>query len=103
MKFAAQSDKISGMPRKRSPYNIAVGKRLENLRLAKGYKTIREFANYIKVGEDTYRAWEKGDNLIPPPVVDALQQRFKIDHNWIYKGDPGGIPVKLAEELKLVA
>ncbi len=89
------------MPRKRSPYNVAVGKRLEKLRHAKGYKTIRSFANHIRVAEDTYRAWEKGDNLIPPPVVDALEKLFRVDHNWIYKGDPGGIPVKLAEELRL--
>ncbi len=96
-------DKLSDMPRKRAPYNVAVGKRLEKLRLAKGYKTIREFANFIKVGEDTYRAWEKGDNLIPPPVVDVLEKQFKIDHNWVYKGDPGGIPTKLSEDIKKIA
>lgn len=98
------SDRISAMPKKPTAYNEAIGKRLEQLRVAKGFDTIRAFAKSINVHEDTYRAWERGDNRIPANVVSVLCKRYKgLTHDWIYDGDEGGIPGRLLEELKRAA
>lgn len=91
------------MPKKRTAFNIAVGKRLESLRLAKGFKKIRAWANYVRVHEDTWRAWEKGDNGLPAEIAKDLEERFGATTGWLYNGNEKTLTVQLADEIKSVS
>ena len=98
------SDKMLAMPKKRNPFNVAVGKRLQALRIRIAAKSkVREFAQFLGINEDTYRAWEKGDNCLPPHVADDLCARFDVTTDYFYRGDPGGLPVRVHEKLRGVA
>lgn len=87
------------MPKKRDPFRQATGKRLEVLRRAKDFDTIRGFAKELDIEEDRYTTWEKGKALIPPQVVENLRQRYGITSDWLYYGDGSGLPHRLYTEL----
>lgn len=88
------------MPKKPDPFRAAVGKRLELLRVAKGFDTIRGFAKEIGIEEDRYTTWEKGKALIPPQIALDLVARFGVTTDWLYSGDVSGLPQRLLSELK---
>ncbi len=87
------------MPKKRSEAERIYGKRLEAVRLALDYDKIRSFAEALDIHEDTYRAWERGDNMVPPSAITVLFELFGVDHNWIYLGDPSRLPYALASAM----
>lgn len=93
------SDKLSAMPKKRNPLNVAVGHRLMILRLVKKFGTIRAFAKEIDVHEDTYRAWETGDNKLPVERAIDLQQRFGPIFEWLYRNDIGRLSVEFHSQV----
>lgn len=97
------SDRLSDMPKKPTPFNKAVGKRLERLRKALGYETLRAFAKELDVDEDRYRSWEKGLNGLPPEMAIWLETRFGATVAWLYRDDPSGLRVGLFEKIKKVA
>lgn len=103
MTLAFASDRISDMPKKPTPFNKAVGKRLERLRRAEGHETLRAFAKVIGVDEDRYRSWEKGLNGLPPEMAINLETRFGATVAWLYRDDPSGLRVGLFERIKKVA
>lgn len=87
------------MPKKRSDSERIYGKRLEAVRLALGFDKIRSFAEALDIHEDTYRAWERGDNMVPPSAITVLFDLYGVDHNWIYLGDPSRLPYALASAM----
>lgn len=78
----------------------AVGKRLQQLRLAKDFDYIRHFAEAIGVNEARYDKWEKGRALVPPEVVLRLKAMYGITADWLYYGEESGLTVSLAAELR---
>jgi transcriptional regulator with XRE-family HTH domain len=91
------------MPKKKDAFREGVGKRLRTLRLARGFDTIRAFAQDLNVEEDRYDAWEKGKALIPPQVAADLRARFGVTSDWLYFGDTSGLSRVLYDDLKKVA
>lgn len=91
------------MSKKPNVFRQAAGKRLKALRIAKGFDTMRAFANDLGVEEDRYDTWEKGKALIPPQYIEALRQRYGITSDWLYFGDPSGLNVGLFQALKASA
>ncbi len=87
------------MRHKRDPMREDAGKRLQLLRIAKGFGTKRSFALSIGVEEDRYDKWEKGLALIPPIVVLILVQRFGITADWLYFGNGSALPVALHQAI----
>ena len=87
------------MPKQRSPADRIYGRRLEAVRLALGFEKIRSFAEALNIHEDTYRAWERGDNMVPPSAITILFDLYGVDHNWIYLGDPSRLPYDLASAM----
>jgi transcriptional regulator with XRE-family HTH domain len=75
------------------------GKRLRRTREALGYKTVRDFAEMTGDEENTVSAWERGQNGIPLHYVARIKKRFGVTADWIYFGDPAGLPHALAREL----
>lgn len=103
MNIHCLSDKLFDMPKKPTPFNKAVGKRLERLRKAEGHETMRSFAKVIGVDEDRYRSWEKGLNGLPPDMAIHLENRFGATIAWLYRDDPKDLRVGLFERIKKVA
>ena len=101
MTTAVFSDKMSEpMSKKHSPFNIEVGKRLKALRRTLEFKTLSAFARNLSVHEDTYRAWEIGDNCVPPEWAIVIANRCDVTTDWLYRGDHGALKHDLA--LKLI-
>jgi len=68
------------------------GLRLRAIRHALGYETIREFAVTTKVHEDALGTWENGKVWVPQYFVRKLKHRYGVTFDWIYDGDPSGLP-----------
>ena len=103
MNLEIASDRLFDMPKKQSSFNEAVGKRLERLRLALGFKTIRGFAEALGVDEARYRSWEKGLNGLPPEIAADLDIKFGATLSWLYRGQTHELRVGLFEKLKKAA
>lgn len=84
----------------RDPYRVAVGQRLREVRLALDYDTARGFAEILEVDEDRLGKWETGVNLLPPPYALKLRRRFAVTTDWLYAGDPTGLPARLYQRLE---
>lgn len=97
------ADKIPDMPKKPSKFNKAVGERITSLRKALGFEYIRHLAKEMDWGEDQVRAWERGDNCIPPVEAVKLNNRYGVPLDWIYVGDEAGLPIRLHQKLKALA
>lgn len=48
------------------------------------------------VGEDRYSKWENGINYMPVEYAKKLKKKYKITLEWLYDGDPSGLPHSLA-------
>lgn len=79
-----------------------VGRRLrltrETLRV-----TQREFANGAGIAKNTYGQYETGARLISPKRAIELSDRWGLTLDWIYRGDPGNLPYKLAAAINALA
>ena len=84
----------------RTPFNIGVGRRLRETRLVLDYDTTRSFAEALGIQEDRLGKWENGDVPIPPLYARQLKVRFAITTDWLYTGDPSGLPAGLYRALK---
>ena len=91
------------MPEKKRPeeWKRQVGQRLRAVRVAAGYKTAREFAQRIDVGESAYTNWERGERLIEPEDLRKVRDLTGVTSDYIYYGDPSGLPARLARALKV--
>lgn len=103
MLYGSPSDRISAMPRKPTDFNLAVGRRLKQLRKAEGHATIRAFARVLGVDEGRYRAWERGENGLPTPIADMLETRYGAAISWLYRGETRELRVSLFERIKSIA
>lgn len=87
------------MPKKPTPYTAECGIRLRRAREALGFEKIRHFATERGLNEDRYRAWERGDNEIPAWFILELRLVYGLTHDFIYAGDPSGLPIRLAQAM----
>jgi transcriptional regulator with XRE-family HTH domain len=76
-----------------------VGMRLEAVRLVCGTLKQQQFAESIGASKQQYNNWTKG---YPLPVAYAaeLVRQYKITLDWIYLGDPSGLPFERKEPLE---
>lgn len=95
-----ESENSSEMGKKRNLFTEASGKRVGALRLALGFDTLRGFARDLDVEEDRYTAWEKGKALLPPQILETIRARYGVTADWVYFGDPSGLPARLYDSLK---
>jgi transcriptional regulator with XRE-family HTH domain len=87
---------------------IAVGRRLEAIRLALGEMlridmTQDVMANQLGVTRSGYSWWERGGRLAPVPAMLRLEERFGIPLEWIYQGRLRSVPYDLARHLEKYA
>lgn len=77
----------------------AIARRLVATRLALGYDNQVEFCTALGVSP---QAWNNYERARAKPSLDvALQMcdRFNLTLDWIFRGDAGGLPHRLAELL----
>lgn len=79
-----------------------VGRRLrltrEALRL-----TQREFASRAGIATNTYGQYETGARLISPSRAIDLCNTYGLTMDWIYRGEPGDLPYRLAAAIKALS
>lgn len=79
-----------------------VGRRLrltrEALRL-----TQREFSTRAGIAVNTYGQYETGTRLISPARAIELCDQYGLTLDWIYRGEAGDLPYKLAAAVKALS
>lgn len=84
--------------------NEAIGKRLEITRLALGYR--KQTAIVAALGSNFSAAlwnnWERGRDRPSLDLANMLCRRFQLTLDWIYRGDRGGLPLRLIQEIETV-
>ena len=88
-------------PRQRRPqdYLVAVGRRLRVTRLALGATAV-EMCREIDAGPKAYSQWENGNRLFDVLAAVRLKERYGVTLDWIYGGDPAGLPARLAKQVR---
>ncbi len=81
---------------------IGVGRRLRLTRRALQMPQ-GEFAARGGIAANTYNQFEHGARLISPGKATALCEAYNLTLDWIYRGDPSGLPYKLATAIKALA
>ncbi|MBB4268186.1 helix-turn-helix domain-containing protein [Roseospira visakhapatnamensis] len=80
----------------------ACGQRLDAARAATGLND-KDFCDAIGVTQSRYANWKAGSHAVPPDIAARMKQRFGITTDWIYTGDPSGLPMSLAGKVHRAA
>ena len=87
-----------------------IGARLTNLRLAIGKsqgmnRAISQAALCRKTGikPSRWNQYEKGHREITKKALALLDEHYSVSFDWVLKGDVGGMPARLADQLPLAA
>jgi transcriptional regulator with XRE-family HTH domain len=76
-----------------------VGRRLLRTRTAMGL-TQNEMAARCGVGRTTYNQYETGVRRLTLDAAMNICREFSITLDWLYMGDPSGLPVRVFEKLR---
>lgn len=76
-----------------------MGRRLELTRLALGFEEQVAYCKEIKIGKNTYNAFERGKRPITLNVALKIRKRFAISLDWTICGDPSALPVNLYRKI----
>jgi transcriptional regulator with XRE-family HTH domain len=77
----------------------AIGARLEALQYAMGWEDQKAFATYLGLTPQAWNNWIHGRKRIGIDAAIVVAQRTGVDLDWIYRGDPSGVPTRLVEKL----
>lgn len=85
------------MERDDSPASFAqTGRRLAATRRALGFDSQIDFAAAAGMSPQALNNYEKGRSRPALDVALVLCDRFGLTLDWIYRGDPGGLPHRIA-------
>ena len=77
---------------------IGMGRRLRQVRKFLALNQA-DFGNLIDVGQNTLSSWESGERMIQPKALIKLNKLHRVSLDWIYLGDPSGLPHRLAHAI----
>ena len=80
--------------------NAAMAKRLIQTRRALGYDTQRGLTDEIGILSHQYNRFETGDRRVSLGIALLIYDRFGVSLDWIYCGDPAGLPASLYRKIK---
>lgn len=80
----------------------AIGARLVVTREALGYSSQTDFADKAGLAQNTYNQYETGAKRPSLDFAIKLCRAYGITLDWIYMGDPSGLPYKLADAIREV-
>lgn len=78
-----------------------VGRRLRLTREAFEL-TQDEFASRAKLSQPRYSPYEAGKRLLTLPAAMQLCKVYALTLDWLYLGDPSGLPYRLHDEIAKV-
>jgi transcriptional regulator with XRE-family HTH domain len=82
---------------------LEIAHRLERTREALGFANQVEFCKEIGVEKNIYNPFEKGRRRITVDAAIKIRKRFNIPLDWIFCGDPSGLPAHLYRKLNIKA
>jgi transcriptional regulator with XRE-family HTH domain len=79
-----------------------VARRLRLTRVALGYsdRQQNDFAAESGIAQSHYNKFEGGSRLLTLNVAMKLCHRWGLTLDWLFRGDPSGLPYKLANDIK---
>lgn len=83
--------------------HAAIGKRLELTRIVLEFPRQVDFYTAIKVDKSDWSHFESGERRITLGVAMRIKQQFGITLDWIYCGDPSGLPLHISQKLSRTA
>ena len=63
----------------------------------------KEVCEAINIQQNTYSQWETGKSMVDVAAAARLKKNFGITLDWIYSGDPAGLPYSIASKLRKAA
>jgi transcriptional regulator with XRE-family HTH domain len=78
----------------------AIAERLRMTREALGVRKQKDFAERAQISPNTYNQWEKGRVYPDLQYAIRLCDEYGITLDWIYLGDPSGLPYHIARLLR---
>lgn len=85
-------------PPRSADLRAAVAARLAAGREALGL-TQAELAAQLGVARSALGNWETGRTLPDVAAMASLAERHSLSLDWLYRGDPSSLPLRLAERL----
>lgn len=76
-----------------------VARRLARTRAALGMRNQQDFGKRAGLSQPKYNQYETGKRLLTLEAALALCTTYNLTLDWLYRGDPSGLPYKLATEL----
>ena len=73
---------------------VAIGRRLKQARIALGLIQ-KEISQSLGVKYATWNHWETGKRIPDPLAMKDFYLKYGITMEWVYAGDPKGLPYKL--------
>lgn len=77
-----------------------VGRRLLITRRALRFQQ-EEFAAGAGLSQPRYNPYETGKRILTIEAALRLCERYQLTMDWLYRGDPSGLPYRLAEAIKV--
>lgn len=76
----------------------AIGKRLQITREAIGI-TAAQLCRSLDIKPNRWSQYESGERPITMAVANKLCDTYGLTLDWIYRGDPSGLPVRLHQKV----
>ncbi|MCB2012191.1 MAG: helix-turn-helix transcriptional regulator [Geminicoccaceae bacterium] len=86
------------LPERSADLVLDVGERLAATRRALEL-TQEQLAEQVGVSRGALGNWEQGTRLPDPAAMLRLKQRHGVTLDWIYGGDPSGLPQRLTSRI----
>ncbi len=80
---------------------MEVGERLRVTAAELGFPTATLLAEHLRLERPAVDAWYNGRALVPVQAMLPICDRYHLTLDWIYRGDPGGMP--MSRGIRLVA
>jgi len=77
---------------------VQIGTRLKAARLALGLSQ-REIYEVIGVKAATWNHWESGKRMPDPMAMAEFYRLYGVTMEWIYAGDPKGLPFGIVQSV----
>lgn len=98
MVFRRPGGNTPGMP----PSAKTLGKRLQLTREALGVRAV-DICRALDIAPNRWSQYENGERPITMAVAVRLCEVYGLTLDWIYRGDPSGLPVRLHQKLSVTA
>lgn len=77
-----------------------VARRLRLVRRALNIEDQREFGEAANLEQSLYNRFETGRRLLTPQAAMKLCERYGLTLDYLYRGEPSGLPYKLHNDIR---